>query len=87
MKLEREEEHEPHQVQDGQEEVQKEGVVSLQGEETSEEPGDFGPPEQRDLSFLRERFLKIAMEISLCLCFLFRNIFNFVSGCLIFHEI
>ena len=30
VKIEREEEHEPHQVQDVQEEVQKEGVGSLQ---------------------------------------------------------
>ena len=39
VKIEREEEQEPHQVQE-------ESVGSLQGEETSEEPGDFGPPER-----------------------------------------
>ena len=46
VKIEREEEHEPHQVQDVQEEVQKEGAGSPQGEVTQEELGDFGQPER-----------------------------------------
>ena len=41
VKIEVEEEHEPQQVQD-------EGVGSPQGEGTSTEPGDFGPPERPD---------------------------------------
>ena len=45
VKIEQEE-HEPHQVQDLQEEVQKEGVGSPQGEETQEEPGNFGQPKR-----------------------------------------
>ena len=49
VEIEREEEHEPQQVQDVQEKVQQEpmeGVGSPQGEVTQEEPGDPGQSER-----------------------------------------
>ena len=49
VKIEREDEQEPQQVEDVQEEAQQEpmeGVSSPQGEETQEEPGDSGQAER-----------------------------------------
>ena len=49
VKIDREDEQEPQQVEDVQEEVQQEpmeGVGSPQGEETREEPGDSGQAER-----------------------------------------